>query len=90
MQQLHVFFSGTVQGVGFRQFIRYVARKQRVTGWIMNLPDGRVEAVFQGEKKSIEHVITVGKTRWKLAKVEKVEEQWEEGIEVFQEFSIRK
>lgn len=38
---------GVVQGVGFRQFVKYEARKRGLTGWVTNTPDGKVEAVFQ-------------------------------------------
>jgi acylphosphatase len=41
--------SGLVQGVFFRDTCRQVAAEQRLTGWVRNLPDGTVEAVFEGE-----------------------------------------
>lgn len=45
---LHVFIDGMVQGVGFRQAAAREARKRNLTGWVKNLPDGRVEAWFEG------------------------------------------
>ena len=53
----HVFVSGRVQGVFFRSEIAYEARKHSVSGWARNLPDGRVEAVFEGESGSVEKLI---------------------------------
>ncbi len=44
-----VLISGMVQGVFFRAYTRDVATSAGVTGWVRNLPDGRVEAVFEGE-----------------------------------------
>ena len=53
----HVFVSGQVQGVFFRQSIREKARISGVTGWVRNLPDGRVEAVFEGEQNAVNLLI---------------------------------
>jgi acylphosphatase len=53
----HVFVSGRVQGVFFRSKARQEARQHGVTGWARNLPDGRVEAVFEGEEKDVEKLI---------------------------------
>ena len=44
----HVFFSGRVQHVGFRYTAFYLARELYLTGWVDNLPDGRVEMEAQG------------------------------------------
>lgn len=49
----HFYFSGAVQGVGFRYRARYAAESLGLTGWVKNLPDGRVEMEVQGDKASI-------------------------------------
>ena len=70
--QAHLFISGSVQGVGYRQFVKSRAKKLGLTGWTRNLPDGRVEAVVQGEKDSIEKLITECQKGPFLAAVEKI------------------
>jgi len=51
--RLHVVFSGTVQGVGFRYTARSISRRYHVTGFVRNLPDGRVELVAEGQRKEV-------------------------------------
>lgn len=53
-RQLTVFYSGRVQGVGFRYTVKTVAAGFDVTGTIRNLPDGRVELVAAGERAELE------------------------------------
>lgn len=53
----HVFISGKVQGVGYRFSTLEIAVKIGVNGWVKNLPDGRVEAVFESNKEAIEKMI---------------------------------
>jgi acylphosphatase len=53
----HVWISGQVQGVWFRQTCADRARQLRVTGWVRNLPDGRVEAVFEGDSQAVEIMV---------------------------------
>lgn len=55
----HIYFSGMVQGVGFRYRAKYAARDLRLTGWVTNCWDGRVEMEVQGEEENIRHLITV-------------------------------
>jgi acylphosphatase len=50
----HVFVTGRVQGVFFRSATKYNADRHDVEGWVRNLPDGRVEAVFEGEKDAVQ------------------------------------
>lgn len=84
----HVFISGQVQGVFFRQEAKDRARTRGVTGWVRNLPDGRVEAVFEGSEESIESVIDWCRRGPSLAEVNSVEVEWEEPIGE-QSFDVR-
>jgi acylphosphatase len=51
---MHVYYSGKVQGVGFRYTTRQTAMGYEVTGFVRNLPDGRVELVAEGLKEELE------------------------------------
>lgn len=51
---MHIFYSGRVQGVGFRYTTKNVAMGYEVTGTVRNLPDGRVEMVAEGQKDELE------------------------------------
>jgi acylphosphatase len=53
MISLQVFYEGHVQGVGFRWSVRDVAKGFDVTGWVRNLPDGRVELQITGEQSEV-------------------------------------
>ncbi|MFA5180373.1 MAG: acylphosphatase [Syntrophales bacterium] len=54
MKRLHIIIAGRVQGVAFRAATREMATALDLTGWVQNLRDGRVEAVFEGEDSQIE------------------------------------
>lgn len=84
----HVYVSGRVQGVFFRSETRDEAVKHGVTGWARNLPDGRVEIVFEGEKKNVERLLEFCKRGPMLAKVAKVEISWEAYTGEFKNFKI--
>lgn len=90
MQQVHLFISGFVQGVGFRQFVKYNAKKMGVNGWVKNLPDGRVEAVLQGQRELLEHMIRRLKKGPFIAKVENIDVRWEEVKDTFEAFEVIK
>jgi acylphosphatase len=52
-----VLISGLVQGVGFRYSCRRLAESQGLAGWCRNLPDGRVEACFEGEHDAVQRAV---------------------------------
>lgn len=88
MKQAHVFISGSVQGVGYRFFVKSWARTFGVVGWVKNSSEGKVEAVFQGNEKSIEYLIA---KCWKgpfLAAVKDVVVNWEEGGDEIGDFKV--
>ena len=53
MMSIQVFYEGNVQGVGFRWSIRHIAKGFELTGWVRNLPDGRVELQISGEEDEV-------------------------------------
>jgi acylphosphatase len=53
----HVLVSGRVQGVFFRDTCRRIAEEHGVAGWVRNLPDGRVEAVFEGPADAVGYLV---------------------------------
>lgn len=57
MIRKHIYFSGRVQGVGFRYQAVYYARNLGLTGWVRNLRDGRVEMEVQGPEALISQLI---------------------------------
>ncbi|MDD8048161.1 MAG: acylphosphatase [Thomasclavelia sp.] len=58
MIRVHIYFSGIVQGVGFRYRCYNIASQLGLTGWARNLYDGRVECELQGSKNNIEDFIS--------------------------------
>lgn len=85
----HVFISGFVQGVGFRQFVRHHALKLGLTGWVKNLSDNRVEAVFQGSKEQIEEMISICEKGPFLSEVKNAVAEWEDqSTKTFSSFKI--
>ena len=89
MPRVHVWVEGLVQGVFFRDSTRQAARRLGVTGWVRNLPDGRVEAVFQGETESCEKALEWVRIGPPAARVSHVETRWEEEEENLNDFRIR-
>jgi len=85
----HIFISGRVQGVFFRYYTQERAKSLGLTGWVRNLPDGKVEAVFEGEKEKIEKMIEWMRKGPPLAKVEKVDIIWEDFKDEFEDFEIK-
>ncbi len=89
MKRVHVYISGRVQGVFYRAYTKDQAEKLGVKGWVRNLPDGRVEAVFEGPDDVVDEMV---KWCWKgspMSKVEDVEVIEEPYKGEFSSFEIR-
>ncbi len=85
----HIFISGFVQGVGFRQFVKKNALKLGLTGWVKNLSDNRVEAIFSGSKEQVEKIIHICKKGAFLSEVRDVVMNWEDqSVGNFSSFEI--
>jgi len=80
--------TGYVQGVFFRQNTKRQAQSRDVCGWVSNLPDGRVEAVFEGEESAVKEVIDYCHRGPSFAKVEYVEVFFETCMDDFSDFRI--
>ncbi|MFC7138831.1 acylphosphatase [Halosimplex aquaticum] len=82
----HVCVSGKVQGVYYRATTRDEARERGVDGWVKNLDDGRVEAVFEGPEDAVESMVEWCHEGSSRARVDDVEAEYgePEGIDGFE------
>jgi acylphosphatase len=85
----HVFVSGRVQGVFFRSQTKHNADRNNVNGWVRNLPDGRLEAVFEGEKEAVDALIEFCKQGPSGARVTKIDLEWEPYTGALDRFRIK-
>lgn len=86
----HVWVRGRVQGVGFRWAVEDAAGIEGVTGWVRNLPDGRVEAIFAGDEAAVHRMVEFCRRGPAAARVEDLQVLWEEDAGEFEDFSIRR
>lgn len=89
MVRARLLISGIVQGVGYRWACRREGHALGLTGWVRNLPDGRVEALLQGPREAVERMI-----RWcyrgpSEAQVSDIQVSYEDALEAFKDFGIR-
>ncbi len=75
--RVHVFVSGRVQGVLFRAETMNEAATHHVTGWVRNMRNGRVEAIFEGEEQDVDKMIEFCRHGSPAARVMSVEVQKE-------------
>jgi acylphosphatase len=87
-EQLHVFVSGLVQGVGFRHATYRQAQKLGLRGWVRNRSDGRVEAVLQGERPALDQMLDWCARGPALARVDRVAASWEPADTALPPFEI--
>jgi acylphosphatase len=84
-----VVFKGKVQGVFFRANTERKAEELSLGGWVINRPNGTVEAVFEGPKEKINEIITWCSKRQPYANVDDAEVTWESYRNEFDNFEIR-
>lgn len=85
----HIFIEGLVQGVGYRFWCAREAEKFKLVGWVRNLSDGRVEAVFEGSKENVEKIMERCKKGPPFSKVTHVDVSFEKATGEFAIFDIR-
>lgn len=88
MSKAIVQIRGRVQGVCFRMYTEEEALSRNLTGWVRNLPDGSVEALFEGDHKIIEDMIAWCHQGPPAARVQDVKVQWEPYCGDFPDFRI--
>ncbi len=87
--RVHLIIKGFVQGVFFRASTRETALSLNLTGWVKNLPDGSVEAVFEGPVEKLEQAVQWCRQGPRGASVTGVDENWQDYTGEFKDFSIR-
>jgi acylphosphatase len=75
--RLHVLIEGRVQGVFFRAATRDEAGALGLAGWVRNLADGRVEAIFEGERPALEKLLAWCRRGPPYAYVDHLEVEWQ-------------
>lgn len=84
----HVYVSGQVQGVFFRAETANLAHRLNVAGWVRNLLDGRLEAIFEGEKEYVEAAVDFCRRGPNGAHVQDLAVEWEEWKGEFRDFRV--
>ncbi len=84
----HVYLGGRVQGVFFRAETANLAHRLDLAGWVRNMPDGRVEAIFEGEKEKVEKAVEFCRRGPPSAHVSILDVEWEEWKGEFRDFRV--
>ena len=84
---IRLFLTGTVQGIFFKQFIKEHAEKNKVSGFLRNLEDGRVEIFIEGNKDNVDQMLNLCKQGPQHAQIRNIEEK-PESFQDFKEFKI--
>ena len=88
-ERAHVYVSGQVQGVFFRDSAREKAEQLGLAGWVRNIPDGRVEALFEGPSERVREMVRWCEEGPSHADVESVETEFEASREDLTGFEVR-
>ncbi|NBU97929.1 MAG: acylphosphatase [Spirochaetia bacterium] len=90
MERAEIIAKGKVQGVGFRNFVYSTAINLKLKGYTLNLKNGDVQTIVEGEKEVIEKLILFIKKGNTLSIVENVEIIWNSPTGEFRDFVIRR
>ncbi|MBU4377224.1 MAG: acylphosphatase [Candidatus Omnitrophica bacterium] len=88
-KRLHVYYSGTVQGIGFRFTAENIAVNLELGGWVKNLADGRVEVLCEGEEADLVTFINKIKNGPMKHYISSQDIVWDETKDEFKNFRIR-
>ena len=88
-KRLTAYFSGTVQGVGFRYTTERLAGRFPVTGFVRNLSDGRVELVVEGEETMVKDFLAVIRQSQMAGYIQNMEAEWTGATLEFKGFGVR-
>jgi len=86
---MHVFYSGRVQGVGFRYTARSIASRLGLTGWVRNLGDSKVELVCEGEEKDLKGFLNAINNEFSGHYIVDKDITWEKPTQEYANFDIR-
>ncbi len=86
-KRAHVFIEGKVQGVGYRHFTKRNVQDIGLRGWVKNLSDGRVEAVFEGPKEQVMEMVE--RCKKGPGQVDNIDLKWEEIDEKLDSFKVK-
>ena len=84
----HIFFSGRVQGVGFRYTAEKIALEIGLVGWVKNIADNRVEIICEGTEDQIELLLEKIKQSFLGAHIKKIACDWEKPTGEFKDFIV--
>lgn len=87
MRRVRVFIFGLVQGVSFRSFVKRNAVLLNLKGFVKNLPDGKVECIFEGEDEKIQQIINICSAGPEGARVKDIKVIEEDFSAEFKDFS---
>ena len=89
MHEIHCIISGSVQGVGFRDYVQRSADDLQIAGWVRNLSDGTVELVAQGSSEVLKEFVEFLNEGSLGSTVEGVAVEWHTMRDAYDDFSIR-
>lgn len=88
-KRMHVYYSGRVQGVGFRFTAEMLARELGLVGWVKNIADGRVEVVCEGEEAKLNEFLKRIRNSALKDYISNVNVDWSDATNEFTIFDIR-